>query len=112
MFLLISKTNKITKVYLENMTGIEQVDILIKLCPRMNYLQINNINDMEVELFLKEILSIQMEDIDNCLCSLCFRIPLLDDQMMETLEEMIDHEKLLINYTIKRVCDNIYLHWR
>ncbi|CAF1259413.1 unnamed protein product [Adineta steineri] len=112
IFLFISKTNKITKVYLENMTGIEQVDILIKLCPRMNYLQINNINDMEVELFLKEILSIQMEDIDNCLCSLCFRIPLLDDQMMETLEEMIDHEKLLINYTIKRVCDNIYLHWR
>ncbi|CAF4004544.1 unnamed protein product, partial [Adineta steineri] len=112
IFLFISKTNKITKVYLENMTGIEQVDILIKLCPRMNYLQINNINDMEVELFLKEILSIQMEDIDNCLCSLCFRIPLLDDQMMETLEEMIDHEKLLINYTIKRICDSIYLYWR
>ncbi|CAF1171652.1 unnamed protein product [Adineta steineri] len=112
IFLFISETNKITKVYLENMTGIEQVDILIKLCPRMNYLQINNINDMEVELFLKEILNIKMEDIDNCLCSLCFRIPLLDDQMMETLVETINHEKLLINYTIKRVCDNIYLHWR
>jgi hypothetical protein len=112
MCVLISKRNKITKVYLEKMMDTEEVDILIKLCPQMNYLQINNINNIDVEVFLKEILIEMIGDFNDHLRSLYFRIPTVDDQMVQKLEEMIDNEKLLVDYTIKRVHDNIHLQWR
>jgi hypothetical protein len=94
------------------MIEIEEVDILIKLCPQMNYLQINNINNIDVEVFLKEILIRMIGNFDYCLRSLCFRIPTADDQMVQKLEKFIDYEKLLVDYTIKRICDNIHLQWK
>ncbi len=50
-----------------------------------------------------------MEIIDHHLRSLCFRIPTADNQIVKKLEKMIDNEKLLVDYTIKRICDNIHL---
>ncbi len=35
---------------------VQEMDILIKLFPRMNCLQINVINNIDVEVFVKEIL--------------------------------------------------------
>jgi hypothetical protein len=49
--------NNITKVCLEKMIEIEEVYFLIKLCHRMNYLQVDGINNINVELFVRDILS-------------------------------------------------------
>jgi len=43
--------------------------------------------------------------------SLCFHIPLADDQMVEYLQTMIQNEQLLLQFTIKRILAVIYLHW-
>jgi hypothetical protein len=42
---------------------------------------------------------------------LCFHVPVADDQMIEQLNKMIDKEKLLFDYLIKRVLDFVYLQW-
>jgi hypothetical protein len=42
---------------------------------------------------------------------LCFRVPAADDEMIKELEQMINHEKLLHQFVIKRVIENIYLQW-
>ena len=51
----ISKKNKITKVYLEQMSTIEEVYFLLKLCPRMEYLKVVFTHKMKMELFIKDI---------------------------------------------------------
>ncbi|CAF4549079.1 unnamed protein product, partial [Rotaria sp. Silwood2] len=51
------------------------------------------------------------EDCNDRLCLLCFRIPTVDDEMIRKLKRMINFEKLLFNYTIKRVADFIYIEW-
>ncbi|CAF4601836.1 unnamed protein product, partial [Rotaria socialis] len=45
------------------------------------------------------------------ICSLCFHAPAVDDQVIENLEKMINYEQLLIQFTTKRISDNIYLQW-
>ena len=101
--------NKTTKVCLENMIKMEDVYFLIKFCPRMNYLQINSINNMDVKLFVRDILNKINYYCHHYLHSLCFCIPTADDNMVIELKEMIDSEKLLFHYSIKREHDRIYL---
>jgi len=108
----ISNKNQITKIYLEQMNEIEEVYFLIKFCPRMNYLQINSINTMNIELFIREILHKINHDCNQYLYSLCLRIPTVDDRIIEKLKDMINSNKLLVCYTIKCVFNVIYLQWK
>ncbi|CAF5061595.1 unnamed protein product [Rotaria sp. Silwood1] len=108
----ISNKNQIRKIYLEQMNEIEEVYFLIKFCPRINYLQINNINTMDIELFIKKILYKINNDCNQYLYTLCLRIPTVDDRMLEKLKDIINSNKLLVCYTIKRVFDVIYLQWK
>jgi hypothetical protein len=67
---------------------------------------------MDINLVLRTIL----KDIyTNDLCSirsLYVYVPAADDQMIENLQQMIKYEQLLIQFTIKRILDNIYLQWK
>jgi hypothetical protein len=40
-----------------------------------------------------------------------YYIFVFQQQMIEKLDEMIDSEEWLVDYTIKRVIDKIYLQW-
>ncbi|CAF1430850.1 unnamed protein product [Rotaria sordida] len=71
----------------------------------MNYLQINNIDNIDIEVFLKEFSVEIIDNFDHRPRSSCLRIPTADDQMVQKLEKIIDYEKLLVYYTIKPVCD-------
>ncbi|CAF3042665.1 unnamed protein product [Rotaria sp. Silwood2] len=103
--------NKIIKVYLEKINYIEEI-FFMKFCPHMTFLKVNCINNIDIESCLRNILeNIKHESHDN-LRSLCFRVPTADDKIIETLQKMINDNKLLINYTIKRLLDNIYLQWK
>ena len=103
--------NKITKVCLENMIDIEEVYFLIKLCPRMKYLQVDCIKNMNIDLFVQDILSKINKDYNQELRSLCFPNPRRDDKMIKKLNEIIYSKKLLIHYTMERQFDSIYLQW-
>jgi hypothetical protein len=94
----VSDECKITKIYLEEMNDIEEVDFLMSLSHPLNYLQINS-------LTIKD-------GYNENLHFLCLRVPTADDQLIEKLEEMIDSKQWLVDYTIKRVTDKIYLQWR
>jgi hypothetical protein len=101
--------SKITKVHLEDINYPEAFFVLMKFCPKMAYLKMNYIHRLGIEFCLRIIL----KEVNNeHLRSLCFRIPAADDELIEALKEMIDVEKLLADYTIKRVLDYICLQWK
>ncbi|CAF1068304.1 unnamed protein product [Rotaria sordida] len=112
-FRIISKKNKITKVCLEKMNEINDIYFLIRLYPRMNYLQMNCINNnIDLESFLQNILRIINNDYNQYLRSMIFHILTADNKMIEKLNQMINSNKLLVHYTIKRVLDHIDLQWK
>ncbi len=104
----VSKMNKITNVNIKHMVDLNRVDILINLCPQIEYLQIQCRNYIDLESMIRLIL---MKRKSN-LSSLCFRIAEADEFMVKNLQTMIYFEKLLINYTIQRIHDRIYLQWQ
>jgi hypothetical protein len=101
----ISNKNKITNFYLEKMDQIEEIYFLIKLCPRMKYLKVDFINNMDIQLFVKTILMKINNDRNQYLRSLCLHIPIEHDRIIQKLKE-IHH------FTIQRISDNIYLEWK
>ncbi len=46
-----------------------------------------------------------------CLMEICLRIPTADNQLIEKLKDMINSKQWLVDYSIKRVNDKIYLQW-
>ncbi|CAM4875104.1 unnamed protein product [Rotaria socialis] len=77
----------------------------------MEYCEMERLNNMNIELFLCIILK-EINNRSFCfICSLCFHAPAVDDQVIENLEKMINYEQLLIQFTTKRISDNIYLQW-
>ncbi len=108
----IIENNRIKKVYLEKFNDIEEIYFLIKLCPRMIYLKVDGINNMDMELFLRNILEKIKQECNEHFRLLCFRIPAVDDQLIRKLDKMISLEKLILDYTIKRVVECIYLQWK
>jgi hypothetical protein len=73
----------------------------MSLSHRLNYLQINSLHDVNIELLIREIFMRTNEDLRL----LCIRIPTADDQL-------IDGKRWLVDYTIERIMDNIYFRWR
>jgi hypothetical protein len=107
----VSSKNRITKFNLKTMDNIEEVYFLIELCPRLIYLRVDDINNMDMKLFVRLILMKMKTQHQSKFQLLCFHVPAADDQTIKQLNNMIDDEKLLFDYTIKRVLDFIYLQW-
>jgi hypothetical protein len=105
----VSKTNKITEVYLEQMNDFKELNFLLGLCCYVKHLHINSLQNINIESFIREILIRITGDSNEDLCLLCLRIPTADDQLIEKLKKIIDSNGRLVDYTIKRVMDKIYL---
>ncbi|CAF2573922.1 unnamed protein product [Rotaria sp. Silwood2] len=112
IFSSIEDTSKITNVYLEKMNEIEEFSFLSELCPYMKSLKVDYIKYMDVKFVLRYIFKKIKEDCNEHLCLLCLHIPTVDDEMIGKLKRMINFEKLLFNYTIKRVADHIFIFHR
>ncbi|CAF4987401.1 unnamed protein product [Rotaria sp. Silwood1] len=108
----ISNKNKITKIYLEKFNEIEEIYFFIKFCPRMNYLHINSINNMDIDFCIEEILNKINNDGNQYFYTLCLRIPTVNDKMIEKLKNIINSNKSIVWYSIKYVLDVIYLEWK
>jgi hypothetical protein len=103
-----SNMNKITTMTIEQIIDLNQVEILINLCSRMEYLQIK----CSEYTILESIIRLILMKRKPYLYSLCIWISEADDSMVKKLQTMIGFEKLLVNYAIQRLCDRIYLQWQ
>ncbi|CAF1329204.1 unnamed protein product [Rotaria sordida] len=108
----ISNDNKIKELCLDEIVNVNELHFLIRLCHYMNYFQINSINNIDVELFVRTVLMEMKVNYNHQLRSLYFHVPLVNDEIIRKLEKMINSEKLLLDYTIKYVFDKIYLEWK
>ncbi len=105
-FIQVSETNKITEIYLEQMNDFKELDFLLGLCRHIKHLQ-----KINIESFIREILARITGDSNHYLCLLCLRIPTADDQLIEKLQKIIDADTRLVDCTIKRIMDKIFLQW-
>ncbi len=83
----------------------------MKISPQITYLKIDLINNINIQTFLRYILRKIQNESNIDLRLLSIRVSALDDKIIAQLIQMINSEKLLFNYTIKRSLDRIYLHW-
>ncbi len=111
MFHFVSTHNKITKLSLEQMTELDQVHILMDLCPHMHNFQVKCRNIIDAEWLIRYVLTKRNKNFIPYLSSLCIWFSTTDDKMTNNLQTIIDTEKLVDNYTINRICDRIYLRW-
>jgi hypothetical protein len=93
------------------MNHIEEIYFLLELCPHLIYLKVDCVRNMDMKLFVRLILKKLTTKYLHQLRLLCFHVRAADDQTIKQLNKMIDDEKLLFDYTIKRVLDFIYLQW-
>jgi len=106
---LVSISNKITRV-LQSMLAVDITDLLITLCPRMEHFELKWMGDTDLERCVRVILMKTITCIPN-LHSLRLHTSKANDEKVHQLQKMIDSEKLLSNYTIKRSGDYISLRW-
>ncbi|CAF4980687.1 unnamed protein product [Rotaria sp. Silwood1] len=109
---LLTSLNQITKVYLMKMTKMEEIDFLIELCPQMIYLKVEFLHHINIQLFVRVILTKINMKFNHKLRLLCARVKAVDNDIIEKLNSMINSENLLTDYTIKRITDDIYLQWK
>ena len=102
--------NKITKVCLENTTGMEQVDFLFYLCLGVQHFQVHVPEDMDLDLLLPSIF-IKSNTSVPWLKSLCLRIPHINEDIIRHIQNRIKEKTLLSNYMIKHSGNCIFLKW-
>ena len=106
---LVSINNKITKIW--QSMNIELTHFLIKLCPRMEHFEVHWIKDTDLLELVRFILMKCTTHIPH-LQSLRLNVRNERDEIIDDLQNIIDSEKLLTNYTIKRWGNDITLQWK
>ncbi len=108
---LTSISNKITKVNLEKMIHIEQVHFLLYLSPRITIFSNRCFkaysSSNAVTIYFNKIYYIH----SSVLFFICLTNPNVNDEIVHQLQKMIESEKLLTNYMITRIYNNILLKW-
>ena len=99
------------KVYLEKMKTIQDIEFLMNFCPYLKYFQIGYVSRTNAKSIFTTILRNAKYGSNQHLRSLCFRVPTVDDQMIEMLKEIIDFEQLLFDYQMEPIAEDIYLKW-
>jgi len=111
-FYFVSNNNNIKKVNLEKMVAFEQIQFFIDLCPHIEYLQVGCTSNFNCEMFKRFVLMKNNTKKIFKLYLLCLYISTADEKMIEKFQTMIDMERLISNYSIKRVLDKIYFQWK
>lgn len=105
-------SRKISKVCLQQLNTINDIDFLMALCPAMTCFQIGRIKNMTIGFTLHFILKKIHDDTHRSLRSLCLYHPTADDQLVKDLENVIVNENLLNSYSIEHVLNVIRLQWK
>lgn len=105
-----SINNKIINVNLNKIINIEQMHFFLNLCPYVQYFQVNVPKHMDFTILVRFIL-IQACTYNHHLRFLSLAIQNASQHMVHKLQKMIDNEKLLSNYIVKRIGSYILLKW-
>jgi len=106
---LVSKNNKIRKV--RQSMDIKITEFLITLCPRIQHFEVSWVTNIDLPRLVGFILMKPLTHIPQ-LHSLLFNARNGRDEIVDELQQMIDSEKLLSDYIIKRSSDDISLRWK
>ncbi|CAF4321634.1 unnamed protein product [Rotaria sp. Silwood2] len=108
------ESSKVKKVYIENLNKIDDIFLLMALCPYMTYLKIDHINvtNDNVESILNYFIGTSYDNQRNLVRLLCFRIPAADDGTIKKLKRTIITRGIACDYTIKRIIDHVYIEWK
>ena len=107
---LSSWTGSITKVRLISLNSLNEIQFLIDLCPGMQYLQIDDTHEMDLEPLVRFILIKNGEYLPN-LFFICLGSPKSNFSLLEKLDRMVGHEQLRRDYAIQEIQEKIYLRW-
>jgi hypothetical protein len=104
--------NKLTKLTLRNNLEMEQIDLIINLFPRIQYLSFQYVSDPEIESIVQyTLLKIKEKNICHPMTICIFGLDAEHDTL-QNLKQMIDSENLLQDYTINRQLNRFYLQWK
>jgi hypothetical protein len=92
------------------MNDLAQVQFLLELCPRIEYLEVDCTNVVYPEDVIRFILMKNIKYIPN-LSSLCLKILPKKTDLVYHLKRMIDFEQLHQNYTIQQTENSINFQW-
>ena len=73
----------------------------------MKYVKIKHLNNIDVQLIMENIFF-----REYILQLLYLTIPTVDDKMIQNLNQIICSRKIVMDYSIKRVADQIYFTWK
>ncbi len=110
----LSSKSQFKKIYLESVTKMEELYMMLFICTSINYLQINCVDYMHVELLTELILTQTKDTTNHSLRLLCFcvRQGKDDGDMVEKLERFIIEKNLIFDFMIKYQQEKIYLQWK
>jgi hypothetical protein len=106
-FQLVSSANTITNVTV-NACTLEQIKLLVALCPRLRCLTIDTFDSALVPI-TRFLLDKTNQNTRN-LCSLCF-LRVWNDRFERLIDNLIKSESLLDSYTLKLIGSKLYLWW-
>ncbi|CAF4837028.1 unnamed protein product [Rotaria socialis] len=93
----ISKNSKITKVNLEQTTQLADVELLIDLCPQLQYFEMKDFTAMDFKLFIQFVTMKIFKSIHHS-CVLCFCMTEANDKAFELLQDIIPIETMACVY--------------
>lgn len=103
--------NQITKVSFGKLKSSKQIDLLLKIFPHIIYFRLNSTKNINIQVYLRYILNKIKTISNNQLQFLSFHDSTATDRTIEILKMMIQSEKLLFNYKIQRIFNDIYVGW-
>ena len=109
-FRMVSQKKSISKVRLVHADCLSKIQFLLDLCSGVQYLQIDQPNDIDLACFVRFILMKNVKYLPN-LFFVCFGCPPSNNDLLQNLNNMIDVEQLRRDYTIEQIKENIYLRW-
>jgi hypothetical protein len=107
IFQLVSNTNIVTTLTINNEVTLEKIQLLVKLFPRLEYLTINLYKE-DLESIVR-FLSSKSNNNTRYLSSLCISKQRLD--LIKNLRLLLESEKLFNDYILKSIDRKLYLWW-
>jgi hypothetical protein len=106
------RTCNITKVYIKEINEIPELYFLLEHCPRIEYLELDYIAEMNMTSLLRIIMERSKRKYNEHLRSMCFHVPGADNDTITNLKTMISDLILSVDYKIERILENIYFQWK
>jgi hypothetical protein len=107
LFQIVSTTNTVTNITISRESTLENIQLLVALFPRLEYLTINLYKE-NLQSIARFLLSKSNENTRH-LSLLC--ISKQRNDMMEELKSLLESENLLDDYTLKVINRKLYLWW-